>query len=438
MYKKSFGGIFLLLAMLSVVEAKIADLCDVLDSDVALEELSDELEAAPEGAINEVRCNTQGDRLLHVAVAQVANLDAVEALLDHGANPLVQNDLGKVAKDYVVEGERPHVFSILAYAEETLKAQTGAPKPEGAGPVITTEVPGVGEEAEKEAPRRKKIKVEWKPKRKGFYAAVDAGTPLLKTKVRTVMEDTDVPTKCDQYFSDPLSLDDPCCARGGSWENSFQLGQGLWGGLQVGYGFENGVRVEGEYFFRGHGGDTNSWKDRTTGKASEFTSQEETLDNYKSNNFFVNAAYEGFFWGDRLMGHFGGGVGMAQTKVDYIGNWVRHSDPVMLEEAGGHPEAAGTVSGAERTLEKNLFAIQYFTGLDYTLNDRMSLGVKLRYVMVEDLIEEGLEWDVLRGHESRISPDESHAPVTYDVDIMDNKSWGAGVRLRFFHKLEII
>ena len=124
--------------------------------------------------------------------------------------------------------------------------------------------------------------------------------------IKTRAADSDVPTNCDQHFSPttvtnpatddviqlPLPLSDPRCARGqDTWKHSFNLQNGMLAGISFGYAWR-GLRVEAEYFHRGHHGESSQFAIQSGGKEDEFVVIGEKISDIRAHHFFANFYYD--------------------------------------------------------------------------------------------------------------------------------------------------
>ena len=244
----------------------------------------------------------------------------------------------------------------------------------------------------------------------------------------TLGTDTDVPTNCDQHFMGASTMN---CARGqDSWTNSFNLGDGLLVGFNVGYAWEN-YRFEIEYLQRGHKGETLPLGLQTGGKNDEFVTTQEKISDVSADHLFANAYYDFYGVSEEFIPYVGVGAGWMRAEMDYFAIFLRNLNRDALMMAGTNVEAAGTLTSADAELSDTLFGYQFVAGFDYELQEDLYIGVKAYYTEFggEDFSESN-RWDLLRGHASTIAP--GGDVVEYTIETDDLNFWGLSVNLKYF------
>ena len=67
--------------------------------------------------------------------------------------------------------------------------------------------------------------------------------------------------------------------------------------------------------------------------------------------------------------------------------------------------------------------------MDYLLNDRVTLGLKLRWAKFGEFKDDGNPWDRLRSHDSLTGP--GGEPIVYSVETDDIQFWGLSLALKY-------
>jgi OmpA-OmpF porin, OOP family len=122
------------------------------------------------------------------------------------------------------------------------------------------------------------------------------------------------------------------------------------GGISAGYGFANGIRLEGEAGYRRNG--VNEFN---------FSMGSVPLDGHESMWDFMANTYYDIPTGSRWTPYVGGGIGLGILQI-------------AASSAGGSADASGDV-----------FAYQAIAGIGYQLTDRINLGVEYRYFATTDM-----------------------------------------------------
>lgn len=270
--------------------------------------------------------------------------------------------------------------------------------------------------------------------RGGWYGGLDLGVAMPRD-MDTRAGDTDVPTNCDQHFSETpgprLPLSDPRCARGqDKWENSFDLDSGPLLGLNVGYAW-NGLRLEAEYFYRRHGGEFSDLAFSAGDKTPEFVRSREKIDDVRGHQFFGNVYYDIPDAPFGLIPYIGGGLGFVLARMDYSAEFLRNADKDVIARFERNPDAAGTLSSEDKEeLSDTLWGYQLMVGADYPLAENVFLGLKARYVDFLNDFKDGDSWDSLRSHASTTAPGGDE--VRYEIKTDDLGFWGVSLNLKYF------
>ena len=260
----------------------------------------------------------------------------------------------------------------------------------------------------------------------GWYGGLELGM-AMSPEITISGQDNDFSGSsnvCDGFIGGDPGL--PACAgRGNTWENTFDGGTGILSGLTLGYRLGS-IRIEGEYFHR-----TASHDDENTpiiGGLSEEKLNElgvginssVHLGDLASHNFFVNAYYD-LPIGTKFRPYVGAGAGFSSISIDYAANFTRSVDQ--------DPPVAGTTTVAKETFSDNVFGYQLLAGVDYLLNDRITLGLKLRWANFGEFKDDGKAWDRLRSHDSLTGP--GGDPIVYSVETDDIQFWGLSLALKY-------
>ena len=258
------------------------------------------------------------------------------------------------------------------------------------------------------------------PGRQGLYAGLELGFANA-ADLSSTLSGVNHPTGCDvlvdpddmyqPYNTDPACLDTTPQTISA---NSFNPGTGFLGGFSAGYAL-NGFRFEFEYMYRSHGGDTNlsNAPPSNTALATKIAElnplalPSERISGFNAHQFFLNAYYD-FFNATRWTPYVGVGVGFARTSLDYRSHYIRATSaqgyPDTQAKADAFdgvvrpPAAAGTLSLWEDEVSDTSFGFQFLGGLDYALSDKVSIGMKGRWVHFNEISHSGV-WDLIRSHE---------------------------------------
>ena len=285
-------------------------------------------------------------------------------------------------------------------------------------------------------------------KGEGFYIGLDLG--LAKSEdLDSAVSAVNHPTRCDQLL-DPdtnvVPLSDPACQVGSAralLKNSFDLDTGFVGAATVGYRLSDNLRIELEYLYRSHRGETNLFRPAggnaaLESKASEWSTIDppsESVSDFTAHQFFANAYYD-FLNTTSWTPYVGAGVGWSRTHLRYRTRFVRKtlaqgypvdaSDPDI--DVAQPPAAAGTVSLLDTDITETPFGFQLLAGMDYALSEAVSVGVKGRWARFEDIEDEDV-WNLIRSHEPVRA--DGTTPFTSTQKFEDPEYWAVTVGLKY-------
>ena len=266
------------------------------------------------------------------------------------------------------------------------------------------------------------------------FIASTVALPIQNLNVDFFSPDT--PTNCDVFLVGDRA-DTTDCSIADSWMDAFKPGKGLLAEGSVGYGWKN-WRVEGAFARRvqpGSLGDTSGYQDLTPGasKAAEFVESWQGMKNISSSSVWANLFYDfnkGLIGKTKIRPFVGAGIGVTSLSMDYSAAWHRNPRPEALIALGKIPEAAGTLSAIKsETLNDKSFTAQVIVGLDIPLSERVSIGAQARYSrLLNDFFQEVAEYDVLRSHQSKRTP--NGESVGYTVGVPEFNNFDVTVNLK--------
>ncbi len=273
--------------------------------------------------------------------------------------------------------------------------------------------------------------------RDGFYAALELGASR-DAALDAVVSGVSHPTRCDRLlYAAPADAptDDACTNYTPSvlLTNSFAARNGFAGAVAVGYAMGN-LRVEAEFLQRRR--PLSSAPVRLAGghatllsKDSEWTPIDrpsETVSNFVARQLFANVYYD-IANNSTWTPYAGAGLGATQILARYSNRFVRRRDLGDLE---WQQAAEGTVSTLDAGINGIAFGAQAVAGLDYALDDRISLTAKLRWAWSGVVEEKNLLWTLIRSHEPVHA--DGATPFTSDVKLGADSHFALtlGVRIR--------
>ncbi len=308
----------------------------------------------------------------------------------------------------------------------------------------------------------------WAQADSGFYVSGDLGANFSKS-VGFTGDSNDVASHCDALTNPGLGgcrADDFRYTNTfyPDWDVDFDGGQGILLGTAIGYSIGDnnpqhifsGLRMEAEYFYRqsrhnqtsrvrGIPGPSGTSATQQKIDRGEFASGPyETLGSVISHNLFANVYYD-FDNDTRFTPYLGVGGGVGITTADWSSNWTRTLDKDAIRRgliADGRQDLAdnveyvdrltGSSSSTHTPLEDVLWGFQILFGMDYTLSERTSLGLKGRWVKFADF-SDGLVWDPLRSHAPYVGGTVQNPtdPVSGNMSTSDIEFFGISLNMKY-------
>ena len=271
----------------------------------------------------------------------------------------------------------------------------------------------------------------------GFYLGMDLGIAVAPGMGINGMDTDTASTRCDGHIDPSMSeVRAGDCDIGNDWMHTddFDGGIGVLAGLGLGYRLGN-FRVEGEYFFRNTGHDSE--RDAViTGVGvlkdlEEIDSAAGKLNNVLSHNFFANLYYD-FNSDSKFTPYLGFGVGVARVSFDYNSRFQRRNAVDVIETFNDlelRKQVAGTTTVGSAMLTDTLFGYQAIAGVDYHVSDPVTIGLKFRWADFGEFESDPREWDQLRSHPSSISP--GGPRVRYKIMTDDIQFWGVSLNMKY-------
>ena len=257
---------------------------------------------------------------------------------------------------------------------------------------------------------------------------------------------------CDEYINpsyaavesttDRYNCTGPNRGATGDWKNKFGSAAGLLAGAAAGYGWDNGFRVEVEYFYRMSKYDETSEIPGASGESGDKLRQEivtatDRVSVIDSHKLFANVLYD-FRNETKFTPYLGVGGGLGFTSMEYSSVWSRNHDAGSISTGEGltnqveiRNNLAGSTSVARTNLDDTLLGFQLMVGVDYAITEQVSFGIKGRWVRFEQFSDRGVVWDPLRGHAPNLRLDGSE-PVSGHVETDHSACFGIGASLKFF------
>ena len=252
--------------------------------------------------------------------------------------------------------------------------------------------------------------------------------------------DNDVATTCDGWIVPIDGTNAGCDPPPSAWSSDIdESGSGMSSGLVLGYRFGN-IRAELEYAHSAltydATADLAATDDVTVDKSQqELEAADTRIETVMHESFFANVYWD-FSPDSNVSPYVGLGLGTSDASIDYFNRWKRNSNPAAITTFVGHPDAdnlsrtlAGTTTIANVKLRDNVSAYQILAGVDLSVGDSVTLGLKARLVEYGDFDSGRLPWDQLRSHQSSRSP--GGADVTYAASTGDLSMWGVSFGMKY-------
>ena len=299
----------------------------------------------------------------------------------------------------------------------------------------------------------------WAQAGSGFYVSGEVGANFAMG-LDTTGTSNDRASVCDEYINpryremERCNCTGPDRSVGGRWENEFDGATGILAGAAAGYSFagqnENspwgGLRVELEYFYRQSKYDQTADIPLGVGTQGqklrdEIVQATDRIGSITSHNLFGNLFYD-FANASRFTPYIGVGGGLGFTDMEYGSVWARNED--SMNDDGSYKISTGadlpnydeirrnlakTVSVGQATLSDVLLGFQVLFGVDYTITEAVSLGLKGRWVRFGSFSDDFI-WNPLRSHPPNLRLDGSE-PVSGRFKTSDLEFFGVSVNLKY-------
>ena len=294
----------------------------------------------------------------------------------------------------------------------------------------------------------------------GLYLSGELGANFA-SGLDTTGSSNDRASACDEFINplyasvtqtpgyEDYNCTGPNRGLGSDWYNNFDGAEGILAGAAIGYSLRDKfpdhalgrLRLELEYFYRDSNYDQTSPIPGATGPAGDKLVQElvvatDRIGSVTSNNLFGNL-YIDFPNKSRFTPYLGLGGGVAFTDMDYGQLAARNPDPNAITTGAGLPNVdeirrnlAGSTSSAQAKLNDRLYCYQILFGVDRTINESLTLGIKGRWVNFQSFSDGGIVWNPLRSHEPNLRRDLSE-PVSGWLTTGDFKMFGISLTMKY-------
>ena len=300
----------------------------------------------------------------------------------------------------------------------------------------------------------------WAQAGSGFYVSGDVGVNFA-SGLDTTGTSNDRVSWCDEYINPRYQEYERCTGPdrsvGGRWENEFDGATGILAGTAIGYSFAGqnpnsplgGLRVELEYFYRQSNYDQTSDVPLGVGTQGqklrdEIVQATDRIGSITSHNLFGNLFYD-FDNTSRFTPYVGIGGGVGFTDMEYGSVWARNED--TMNPDGSYKISTGadlpnydeirrnlakTTSVGQATLSDVLLGFQVLVGMDYSVTEAVSLGLKGRWVRFGSFSDDFI-WNPLRSHEPYLRrPGASdREPVSGRLKTSDLEFFGVSLNLKY-------
>ena len=284
----------------------------------------------------------------------------------------------------------------------------------------------------------------------GFYLSTNIGLTSAFGADVTIFG-ANHPTRCDRLLyanpgsapSDAECTAPPTSSRQGEYK--FDRNQGRAQALALGYA-TGSLRLEAELLLRGQTGQVAPFSvgaDRSLiGKDTEWSARAEPsgdMYDFRAAQLFANAYYA-FGRGSSWTPYLGAGAGLSRLDFGFSVEFHRKSlDDGYLEAFGGSksnpdaaPEwqraAAGSLSRTDEPVREWAFGYQLLAGVDRTLGERATAGLKARWTSVAT-VSASLPWTMIRSH--RPVHADGQTPFFWDYDFAGLGYLGVSLEMRY-------
>lgn len=231
---------------------------------------------------------------------------------------------------------------------------------------------------------------------------------------------------CDEYIN-PNALSVPGCTTpdrgaGDGWSAPFSDGRGLLAGVGIEFDVGGPWRLAVDYsrvqaVFDQTVASTDAQGADFEKLSNELDVGQERLGALGSHG--VHGVLHLYPIRSGLIRPYGGiGLGYAAMRADFGWNWRRSADPLAITTGREQPNfdeirrnLAGTVSSGTALFRKNVHVFVYEGGLDFTVSDRFSVGVRARHLRYPAVEVGPYVGETLRGHVPNLRLDGSE-PVS--------------------------
>ena len=277
-----------------------------------------------------------------------------------------------------------------------------------------------------------------------WYVGVGIGANASR---EVVMESrsNDRASVCDEYIN-PRALSVAGCTTtdrgaGDGWLAPVDPGAGFSGEAEFGFRLSPRWRLAAVYARSGTDFDQTVSSTDATGAdfdkiGNELSVGEETLGSATADEFKI-VAYRDWPNRSRWTPYAGAGVAVSRTRKDFSWLWARSADPADITTGLGQPNAeeirrnlAGTVSVGRRTLCDTMVGYVLVAGVERTLSDSVSVGLKAEWKRFEAFESDGYAGDLLRSHRPNLRLDGSE-PVSAWSRTRDTGRFSALVTVRY-------
>ena len=280
------------------------------------------------------------------------------------------------------------------------------------------------------------------------YARWYAGVALGGNASRDVVVESrsnDRASVCDEYIN-PRALVVPGCTApdrgaGDGWLAPFDPGAGFSAEAELGFRVSPRFRVAAVYARDATTFDQTVSSTDATGAdfdkiSNELSIGEETLGNTTSDTIQI-VAYRDWPNGTRWTPYAGVGVAASRMRKDFSWLWARSADPADIATGLDQPNAeeigrnlAGTVSAGRRTLRDTLVGYVLVAGVDHSMSESVSVGLKVQWKRFEAFESDAYEGDLLRSHPPNLRLDGSE-PVSAWSRTADTGRFSVLITMRY-------